>query len=248
MRVLAEAGSTNAEAMQAAGPWELVAAEAQRAGRGRLDRTWEAPPGLALTFSATLPLPTGAPGWAPLVAGLAVADAITAETGLAAGLKWPNDVLLPADAERKVCGILCEYRPPTPQRPGVVVVGIGLNVAQSREQLPVPTATSLELAGSGPVDRERLLVAVLDALAERYAALQAGGSAAAAVRTAYTQACTTIGAAVRLTRPAGPEVNARAVGIDADGALLVDDGSGPQAYAAGDVTHVRARQCGPGLA
>jgi BirA family biotin operon repressor/biotin-[acetyl-CoA-carboxylase] ligase len=243
-----ELASTNALAMQRGHPWEVLVAEHQGAGRGRLDRSWEAPAGTSLTFSATVPPPQEAPGWVPLVAGLAVAEAIHATTGLDATLKWPNDVLLPADGLRKVCGILCEYRPPSGLTPPLVVVGIGLNVTQARAQLPVDTATSLALAGAEAVDREDLLVTVLDRFATRYAALLAGGPAADGVRAAYRDACLTLGTQVRLERPGGVATTALALDVDAEGVLVVDEGSGPTRYAAGDVTHLRPAAVGDGLA
>ncbi len=240
--------STNAVAMQGSGAWEVVVAEHQSAGRGRLDRSWEAPAGTSLTFSATVPAPARAPGWVPLVAGLAVAEAITAVTGLTALLKWPNDVLLPADDSRKVCGILCEYRPAADPAEAIVVTGIGINVSQDRDELPVDTGTSLALAGAADTDREDLLVTVLDRFATRYAALLAGGAAADAVRAAYRASCATLGTRVRLDRPDGRVETARAVDVDEDGALVVDAGHGPTRYAAGDVTHLRPSDAGTGLA
>lgn len=247
VELLARTASTNTLALRADGPWEVIVTEHQVRGRGRLERVWEVPAGAALTFSATVPVPP-VPGWVPLAAGLAVAEGVTGLTGVAARLKWPNDVLLPADARRKTCGILCELRTPTPAAPGLVVVGVGLNVDQTRAELPVATATSLALAGAGDVDRAALLVAVLDRLAHHHRALATGGDAAARVRAAYRAACATVGARVRLTPAVGDPFEAVAVGVDEDGALLVDAGSGVQAYAAGDVTHVRAAHPGEGLA
>lgn len=247
VEILPDTPSTNRIAMAASGPWELVLADHQSQGRGRLDRVWAAPPGTALTFSVTVP-PPAEPGWVPLVAGLAVADGVSDITGLRTRLKWPNDVLLAADGDRKVCGILCEARAGTPSAQPLVVVGIGLNVAQERDELPVPTATSLVLAGATEPDRARLLVAILDRLTERYAALAAGGAAAEEVRAAYRAACATVGTRVRLGGSDGTDLEALAVGVDADGALLVDSGSGVRAYAAGDVTHIRPAAGGAGLA
>lgn len=231
--------STNALAMSRGRAWDVVVAEHQEAGRGRLDRSWVAPAGTSLTFSATVPAPVSAPGWVPLLAGLAVAEAVLAVTGLRAVLKWPNDVLLPDDGHRKVCGVLCEYRPQRPGEEALVVVGIGLNVSQTRDELPVDTATSLALAGADPIDREDLLVTVLDRFAIRYAALLAGGSAADGVRAAYRGVCATLRTHVHLERPGAAPASALAVDVDDDGALVVDDGSGPTRYAAGDVTHLR---------
>ena len=129
-----------------------------------------------------------------------------------------------------------------------MVVGIGINVSQTRDQLPVDTATSLALAGAGDVDREDLLTTVLDRFATRYAALAAGGSAANGVQAAYRSACVTVGTRVRLERPGQDPCLADAVDVDTDGALIVDDGSGPVRYAAGDVTHLRPASDEGGLA
>jgi BirA family biotin operon repressor/biotin-[acetyl-CoA-carboxylase] ligase len=229
-------GSTNARAAALGEPWRVVVADHQSAGRGRLTRTWQAPPGTSVAVSATVPAPAGGQGWLPLLAGLAVADAVTASTGLAANLKWPNDVLLPADGDRKVCGVLCEVV--TGHGEPVVVVGAGINLEQSREQLPVDTATSLRLAGADDVDRDRLVVAYLSALASRYAALTAGG--ADRLRDHYGQRCDTVGRQVTLSRPGGPDVNGTAVAVDDDGRLVIDAPDGRRAWAAGDVTHLRA--------
>ncbi len=245
--VFDELGSSNALAMQRGRAWEVVVVEHQRAGRGRLDRSWEAPPGSSLMFSATVPAPAGGVGWVPLVAGLAIAEAIRTVTGLDAALKWPNDVLLPGDGGRKVCGVLCEYRPGSGVGPALVVVGAGTNVHQGRGDLPVGTATSLACAGAEPVDREDLLVAVLDRFATRYAALQAGGAAADGVRTAYRQACATLGTRVRVQRPGFEGSIAVALDVDDDGALIVDDGTGPTRHSAGDVTHLRPAEPEQGL-
>jgi BirA family biotin operon repressor/biotin-[acetyl-CoA-carboxylase] ligase len=141
----------------------VVATDEQTEGRGRLGRSWHAPPGTSLLFSIVLEPPV-APDRLPelsLVAGDAVAAAIAEETGLAATIKPPNDVLV---GGRKVAGILAEAAD------GRVVLGIGVNVAQSEAQLPaevVTPATSLALAG-GDADRSRLLAAILEQLERRY--------------------------------------------------------------------------------
>lgn len=250
--------STNSRAVELSRPYAVVLAEAQTAGRGRLDRSWESPAGLGLTFSAVLPAPVNVPGWVPLAAGLAVAEAVTAVTGLHPQLKWPNDLLvsgLDASGDTagapqgaidpgsgKVCGILCEYLPlPEP----LVVVGVGLNVHQRRADLPVTTATSLALAlgvGEDRLDREALLVAVLQRLAVRVD--QLGGSAAEreATQTAYRQVCATVGTLVTVTFPDGRAVMGTALDVDGDGALVVDDGQQIHTLHAGDVTHVRPGQ------
>ena len=140
----------------------VAAADEQTEGRGRLGRTWQAPSGTSLLFSIVL-LPQVPPERLPelsLIAGRAVADAIAVETGLVPALKHPNDVLL---AGRKVAGILAEASE------GRVVLGIGINVSQSQDELPPGVvATSLRLAGAGVVDRAELLATVLERLEVRY--------------------------------------------------------------------------------
>lgn len=144
----------------------LVVAGHQTAGRGRLGRTWEAPPGTALLFSLLLKPPAERrAAELSLVAGIAVADALEHLLGLAVQIKWPNDVML---RRRKVAGCLAEARD------GAVVLGIGVNVGQTADELPANAGSIRTLTGR-TADREELLVAILDALASRYVDWRAGG-------------------------------------------------------------------------
>ena len=226
--------STNAEAARLARPHHVVLTDHQQAGRGRLGRTWETPAGTSVTMSVLLPAPDDGRGWMPLLAGLAVSRAIEETTSLTTTLKWPNDVLVPADGDRKVCGVLCELQPLG------VVVGIGINVDQSRTELPVETATSLRLSGAAGVRREDLVVAVLGHLHALHGRLLAGGAERAAVQDAYRDACSTTGREVELHGPDGRVTVARAARVDEEGRLVVVGPGGPYAVAAGDVVHVRA--------
>jgi BirA family biotin operon repressor/biotin-[acetyl-CoA-carboxylase] ligase len=226
-------GSTNAEAARLAQPWRVVVTDHQQAGRGRLGRTWETPANTSVTLSVLLPAPDDGRGWMPLVAGLAVSRAIAEVTGLDAGLKWPNDVLLAADDDRKVCGVLCELQPTG------VVVGLGVNVDQTREELPVDTATSLRLAGVQDVSRPDVVLAVLRHLAALHGDLMRGGAASAGAQAAYRQACLTIGRDVELHDADGTVRRVHAEGIDAEGRLVVASGGVEYAVAAGDVVHAR---------
>src|SRR5919197_298194 len=114
----------------------IAVADHQSAGRGRLGRTWEAPPGTALLCSVLLkPPPECDVRQLSLVAGVAVADALEYIIGLAVQIKWPNDVML---RRRKVAGILAELRD------GAVVLGIGINVNQTPEELPPDDAPEVE--------------------------------------------------------------------------------------------------------
>lgn len=144
----------------------IVVADHQSAGRGRLGRTWEAPPGKALLVSVLLgpPAERNAPEIS-LVAGVAVADTLERMLGLSVQLKWPNDVML---RRRKVAGCLAEARD------GTVVLGIGVNVNQTRDELPPNAGSVLTLTGR-ELDREELLTMLLDDLAGRYADWREGG-------------------------------------------------------------------------
>jgi BirA family biotin operon repressor/biotin-[acetyl-CoA-carboxylase] ligase len=237
VEVLDESPSTNAHVAQRArggeAPGLVVVTEHQTAGRGRLDRVWVTPPRAALTLSL-LVAPAVAVArwpWLPLLTGLAVVDAVRSASGLDATLKWPNDVLV---GDAKVAGILVERV--ERDTGAVAVVGIGLNVSATRDELPVPTATSLELAG-GPVDRSLLLVDVLAAFSRRYDGWVA--AAGQGLRPSYVRACSTIGREVRVELPGGQAIRGTAVTVDEDGRLLVDDGATLRALGAGDVVHVR---------
>jgi BirA family biotin operon repressor/biotin-[acetyl-CoA-carboxylase] ligase len=222
VEVLASAESTNAVVTERARSGEpaglVVVAEEQTAGRGRLDRAWVSPARAGLTFSVLL-RPESVDGWVPLLTGLAVARALRTRAEVDALLKWPNDVLI---AGRKVCGVLAEVA-----EPRAVVVGIGLNVTTRREELPVETATSLQLERASTTDRDTLLRAVLRELR----AVQGGDA-----RDAYRELCSTRGQRVRLDRPSGDPVTGTAEAVDDDGRLVVDG----IAYGAGDVVHLRA--------
>lgn len=245
--------STNARAAHLRAPWVVVATDHQTAGRGRLTRGWEVPDRAALTMSVLVPVARGGQslgnlGWIPLLTGLAMAEAIADLTGLRATLKWPNDVLLLDDDGRKVCGILCELV-------GLdvgVVIGTGVNVDQTREELPIERATSLAVCGAR-VSREELLAGYLERLQHRYASWAGGpgpagaGEGPGSLALAYRRACSTIGTRVDVHVPAGQVVRGLATGVDDDGRLVVavDGEAEPGVFAAGDVVHVRP---GGGLA
>ena len=157
-----------------------------------------------------------------------MAEAITATSGVGAALKWPNDVLLPGDGDRKVAGVLCEWTPVG------VVVGVGINVTQARADLPLETATSVHAAG-GEVTWEVLLAAYLERLAALVAEMH---SHPAAVRDRYRARCATIGAQVRVEEPQGA-LHGIAIAVDDEGRLVVSSGNGRRVVSAGDVIHVR---------
>jgi BirA family biotin operon repressor/biotin-[acetyl-CoA-carboxylase] ligase len=238
VEVVETAPSTNRlvadRARAGAGEGLVVVAEHQTSGRGRLDRTWETPARSALTFSALLAprVPPAEWPWIPLLAGHATAVSLRS-VGADVWLKWPNDVLLD---DGKLAGILTE-RVDGPHGP-VAVVGIGVNVGMTRDELPVEGATSLAVAGLD-VDRTDLLSALLGSLHDEYDAFQRGGLPA--LRTAYVASCATVGREVRVELPTGAPVVGplvgRATGIDEGGRLLVAGPGGVAAVSAGDVVH-----------
>lgn len=235
IETVVEVGSTNAvlaaRARAGGASGQVLVADHQSQGRGRFTRVWAAPPGRAVALSVLLRPPPVAPQrwlWLPLVAGLAVADGLRAAAGVDARLKWPNDVLIDG---RKVCGILAERVEGTPP---AVVIGMGINTLLNSDELPVPTATSLALAGAdvkpGEVVRE-----VLASLERWYRAWGAGVD----LREAYVSRCDTIARAVRVVASETETVEGTAAGVDADGRLLVHTGAGVRAFSAGDVWHLR---------
>ncbi|MFD0806747.1 biotin--[acetyl-CoA-carboxylase] ligase [Nocardioides caeni] len=241
VELLPETPSTNEVAAERArsGAQEglVVVADHQAAGRGRLDRTWVTPPGTAVTFSLVL-RPSVEPArwpWLPLLVGHNVAKALTT-LGYDARVKWPNDVLL--DGDRKVAGILVE-RVETPTGPAAIV-GVGINVAMTAEELPVETATSLAIASPGAPDREQVLTGVVLAVREGYDVWQAGGDLATTrLAASYRSHCATLGRDVRVELPGGGQLLGRASDVDDDGRLVVDTPNGPERVGAGDVVHVR---------
>lgn len=237
---VAETGSTNADLVAAAAQAShgtVLVADVQRQGKGRLGRTWMAPPGTALLFSALLrvpAIPVARRGWVGAVLGLAIVDALDRATRLSADLKWPNDVLI---AGGKVAGILAELAG------DAVVVGAGINVSVAAGDLPRADATSLVLSGADPArcDRDELLAAVLrrfGALIQRWQAAD-GDIDASGLRADYLRHCATVGSAVTVHLPDGTVVAGRAVDVAPDGSIVIDDGRSARRYAAGDVHHLR---------
>jgi BirA family biotin operon repressor/biotin-[acetyl-CoA-carboxylase] ligase len=241
IRRVGETGSTNADLLAAAQAGEaeglVLVAGSQTAGRGRLGRPWQSPPGAGLTFSVLL-RPGGVPaaslGWLPLLAGVAVASAVTEVSGVETSLKWPNDVLV---GPAKLGGILVEGWD------GAVVAGAGINVSHRREDLPVASATSLLLESGQAVSAERLLAAVLAGVARWYLAWRdqsvPGDAAACGLYAEYTGRCGTVGQAVTVILPGGKTLAGQATGIDRTGRLEVLGAGGPVQVSAGDVVHVR---------
>jgi BirA family biotin operon repressor/biotin-[acetyl-CoA-carboxylase] ligase len=214
-----------------------VVAETQTAGRGRLGRAWVSPPGAGLWLSVLIrpgEVPKERWAWLSLAAGLAAHDAIRSVAGVPALLKWPNDLVVNAAAcggdagPRKLGGILSQV-----MSNDAVVIGLGINVALTGDELPVPQATSIFLEG-GRVEREPLLAALLDSLRVRVGQWRSGDPALAAD---YREACVTIGRYVDVAMPDGTQLKGIVSSVDDDGHLRVSDGENSTTVTAGDVVH-----------
>lgn len=235
----------------------VVVADHQSAGQGRRGRTWSSPPGTGMAISAVLPAPGPAVlGWVPLVAGLAVRRALLdSRWTLTTALKWPNDVLVEqrggevedgqiVDRSAEGCGRAGKLAGILAQVHGdVVVVGTGLNVDHDEATLPVPGATSWRLCRGGAVlpeeARGAFLQDYLRHLADLHDELVQGDPGV--VRTAYRQACSTLGRPVLVHLPDGGTVEGTAVDVADDGALVVQGPGGRSVHHAGDVEHLRPR-------
>ena len=237
--VVDETRSTNDDLVATADPAAAVLlAEHQTAGRGRIGRSWEGVPRAQILMSVGVPT-TGVPAsqwsWLPLLAGVAIVDALSEVTGLRAGLKWPNDVLVNG---QKLAGILADVAAASE----TVVVGLGLNVSLGADELPVPDATSLTLLGESG-DRTALVRGVLAQLARRLTAWQRAGGADHGLIEDYRARNVTVGQRVRALLPGDREITGFARAIDDAGRLVIDPDSGSDAesvaVSAGDVVHLR---------
>ena len=253
-------GSTNTDLMQATNVADgtVLLADEQLSGKGRLGRTWTAPAGSQVIFSLLL-LPESLDhlGTLPLAAGLAVTDSIEGTV-----LKWPNDVHIDGNklcgilAEAGPVGQAFKAAPKTEltkvevgkaevnkaevnkavggAAPSArVVVGMGINVTLTREDLPIEKATSLELEGRD-TDRTELAITVLKNLRRRI--VQWENQDPQLLRD-YRAVCSSLGQEVRLETPSG-DVTGHVDEIGEDGRIMVAG----EYYSAGDVTHLRPRK------
>jgi BirA family biotin operon repressor/biotin-[acetyl-CoA-carboxylase] ligase len=203
---------------------DVIVANFQSAGRGRLDRPFSAPASTALLFSLYLTPQRSRTEWGflPLLAGICVAETLnTLDAGIS--IKWPNDLLI---NEKKVGGIIS-----TIHSEGVII-GIGINISMSAQELPVENATSLGLAGVPLLDRNLLLSKILNSLETDFMRWDLGESFV----DRYLDLSATIMRNVRIELPGGREILAKAISIDEQGQLNLDDG---QVVSVGDVIHLR---------
>ena len=209
-------------------PGDLITAEYQSAGRGRLDRKFVATKSSALLFSFYIE-PTIAIkdlGFLSLLVGASVTNTLNEMTKSESfKCKWPNDIVF---GDRKIAGLLAE------KFGSGVIVGVGINVSTSEEQLPVPHASSIFLATGTGLDRNLLLVKILKDLESALKGWESGKD----LTSAYRKLSATLGREVRVELPGGAIVEAIAQDIDTTGALLLDNG---QIITVGDVIHLDSK-------
>ena len=212
---VARTGSTNADLLAAATVLPdrtVLVADHQTAGRGRLDRRWDAPPGANLLASILFRTVPADPGALTRRLGVAVVRAVTGLGVADVGLKWPNDVLV---GDIKLAGILAQRAPSGP-----VVVGVGLNVGWA------PDGAARLGDAHLPLDVLRGVLAALDALPDD-------------VTDEYRNRLVTLGQRVRVERPTEALVGT-AVDVDPDGRLVViDECAITHRLDVGDVVHLR---------
>ena len=203
---------------------DVIVANFQSAGRGRLDRSFIAPPSSALLFSFYLQPARTNWNWLSLLAGQSVARALS-EGEKKVRLKWPNDLMID---EKKVGGIIAS------RAGGGVVIGVGINVGMTEEELPLETATSLLLAGFSHLDRTDVLNSILKAI-ESNIGLWLANKDEELLRD-YSSRCTTLGKKVEITKPDGSTIVALATAIARSGELILENGL---EISVGDIVHLR---------
>lgn len=211
----------------------IYLADYQSAGKGRCGRVWKSPAGTSVSMSVLLrptELPKESYSMLTLVMGLAAAKGITETCGIAAKIKWPNDVIYNG---KKLCGILTELGPDA----GYVVIGIGLNINMTSfpEELS-GRAISMRMAAGRPFSREEVTASVIRNFDRFYKIFLKSGDFSG-LKEAYEEILANIGRSVRVLDPAEPFTGC-ALGIDSLGELIVrrDDTGGIEKVYAGEVS------------
>jgi BirA family biotin operon repressor/biotin-[acetyl-CoA-carboxylase] ligase len=205
---------------------DVLVTEFQSAGRGRLDRSFEAPKNSALLFSSYTEPKCEKSEWTfvPLLAGLATSLALTKlNPEISVELKWPNDLQI---QEKKVGGIIAQLAGDG------LILGIGLNVGMTSEELPVESATSLNIEGFSELDRNLLLLSILDSCEELLGRWEDGED----LRHLYRERSSTLGKKVGVELPDGNTRAGIAEDISPNGELILNDG---QRITVGDIVHLR---------
>lgn len=274
-----QSASTNAELAEALRrdwtAWpdlSILTTQHQTAGKGRLERAWDSPAETTIAVSLVLkptnkhgrPLPTQSYGWFTLLAALALTETLQQTANVTASIKWPNDVQVDG---KKISGILAQLVADPTGNPPAVVLGTGINVSQTEEELHLDTATSIALAASDTPKsdpatsdtaasepalptRGQFLADYLNNFARQYRDFCANDGNPTAgtpsVLASVSAIMNTLGATVDVTLPSGDILTGLATALDQTGALIVLDQAGnPQAISAGDVQRVRPSGSAP---
>ena len=230
---VAETVSTNSDLLELVASGDaadrtVLRADHQTAGRGRLDRRWEAPAGANLLVSVLFTEPPPVPSVLTQALGVAALDAIERLAGSdrlqRLGLKWPNDLLVDG---HKLAGVLAQRSPAT----GAIVVGMGLNVGWA------PSGSASLAADLGlDVTPQALLDQLLVEFDRLLSTVATGGEG---VVGRYRTRLATLGAQVRVELPDGGHIVGQATGLDDFGRLMVDDGEATLTLDVGDIVHLR---------
>ena len=235
---VSKTGSTNSDLVARASTLPdgfLLVSDYQTDGRGRKDRKWDSPPGRILIFSVLLHTK-----WSPerhqlVTPALALATVEVLENfGLRASVKWPNDVMIELGGHKKIAGILAEY---VHQENPVLVVGMGLNVGwPTQKDSAPPNSTSLVACG---IEKERsdLLIEILKNFEERLIEISSekGNDT---FRQAHIAKSSTIGDQVKVEHING-DILGKAVDIEKEGLLVIENEHGTTSITEGDVIHLR---------
>ena len=207
---------------------DVITAEYQSAGRGRLDRKFDAEKSSALLFSFYLEpeVKVEILGYLTLLVGASVTSTINKITKTNNfKCKWPNDILF---GDLKVAGLLAE------KTESGVIVGVGINVSTAKDELPVSHATSVFLATNALINRNTLLAQILNNLEQDLLSWQGGKD----LTSKYRELSATIGKQVRVEMPDGSQIEGAAVDIDETGSLRLDNG---ELVTVGDVIHLDSK-------
>lgn len=205
---------------------QVIATEYQSAGRGRLDRKFDAPTSSALMFSLYVKPQRDKSDWSflTLLTGLSATFALTKlDPSFIPTLKWPNDIVI---GEGKVGGIIAQASGDG------VIIGVGINVGMTHEELPVTHATSLALQNFPILDRNLILASFLTTFEELFERWQSGED----LRHLYCERSSTMGHQVRIEHPDGSYRTGKAVDVTPAGELILEDGS---RVTVGDIVHLR---------
>ena len=210
----------------------FVLANFQTKGRGRQNRSWEAPKNSSIFISIVLkPNSEKNLGWIPLLVGLALHKALEAETRKDIKIKWPNDlVLVENNQEFKFAGILVE------RTNEYVIAGVGINFDQEKEELPVSNASSLKQILQSSMTKESVIAAFLTELSARW--LEENNASTwptpSLVRD-YKTNCITLNKKITAQLPGGEVINAEVVDISQTGELVVKTDDGTRSLSSADI-------------